>query len=495
MLLCVLTCLLAVAGCQACPEYVPGHLSNNNSTDYYKEQFRPQFHFSPETAWTNDPNGLVYYEGQYHLFYQHNPDSTVWGPMHWGHATSTDLLHWEHLPIALYPDDIGTIYSGSAVIDHDNTSGFGVEGGAPFIAFYSYNVQSQALAYSNDGHNFVKYEGNPVIQTPEGYIDFRDPKVFWHSETSKWVAIISQGHHAVFYSSTNLIDWQYLSMFKPEGGSFLWECPDIFHLQGIAGSAWVVTVANNRYFIGSFDGVTFTASDQDAKLLDYGRDNYAAVTYNNLDRRVSIGWMLTWDYANYIPTSTWRGSMTIPREISLTMINDHMYLQSFPVKEIESIMTLNIAIDEIIIEEGDTYELLEDVNQAEISFYASHSFSLYLQNLQGEFLKVTYDSQANTVTINREHSGLTDFDDSFQNDIKMDLLLPATYDSRHFYILVDWSSIELFVDGGINVMTARMFPSEEYNIAILENTGIEGDQLLVSQFMVRGALSVWNNVN
>ncbi|WP_284284764.1 glycoside hydrolase family 32 protein [Portibacter lacus] len=261
------------------------------SEKYYTEQHRPQFHFSPEENWMNDPNGMVYYEGEYHLFYQYYPDSTVWGPMHWGHAISEDLVHWEHLPIALFPDEHGLIFSGSAVVDWDNTTGFGVEGNPPLVAIFSYHdmegersgrddYQTQGIAYSNDkGRSWTKYEGNPVIGNP-GVRDFRDPKVIWHKDSKQWIMAVAALDHLKFYGSPNLKDWTYLSEFGKELGSHdgVWECPDLFPMKSDNGKEYWVLIENmnpgnpnggsgTQYFIGQFDGVQFTVDEQFMKLL------------------------------------------------------------------------------------------------------------------------------------------------------------------------------------------------------------------------------------
>ena len=461
---------------------------------YYQEQFRPQFHFSPETSWTNDPNGLVFYKGNYHLFYQHNPNNVVWGPMHWGHAMSKDLLHWEHLPIALYPDELGTIFSGSAVIDFNNSSGFAADESVPLIAFYSYSKQYQAIAYSNDGINFEKFNGNPVIGLPEEVKDFRDPKAFWHSKTNKWVSIISQGDHAVLYSSEDFKSWSLLSIFTTDSPMF-WECPDLFPLVLQDQTIWIVTVANNQYFVGDFDGVTFEPFDEEYRVLDHGKDNYAAVTFNNIDRRVSIGWMLNWEYANNIPTSTWRGSMTIPRELTLIKLKDDIFVRSFPVSELDGIMTLEMFEPAIEILPNKEYIVAEDFGQSEISFSATCSFQFLFKNDLDERLRLTFDHETLSFTVDRSRSGIVDFNDSFPHNQTLHVFPRlAEAEPYKFYFLLDWSSLEIFIDQGISVMTIRMFPNEPYNMAVIENDPNlpHADELLfIFDFKIRKADSVW----
>ena len=219
----------------------PGEAGTNGTG--YTEQYRPRFHFSPDSMWMNDPNGMVFYEGEYHLFYQHHPHSNVWGPMHWGHAISTDLIHWEHLPIALYPDSLGTIFSGSAVIDWNNSSGLGTSGQPPMVAIFTHHNQNladqgsdrfqyQSLAYSLDkGRSWTKYQGNPVLENP-GIRDFRDPKVIWHGESEKWIMALAAQDRIMFYSSPDLIHWTLESAFGENTGAHggVWECPDLFPL-------------------------------------------------------------------------------------------------------------------------------------------------------------------------------------------------------------------------------------------------------------------------
>lgn len=266
-------------------------ISDSINKDYYTENHRPQFHFSPEANWMNDPNGMVYYENEYHLFYQYYPDSTVWGPMHWGHAISTDLVHWEHLPIALYPDELGLIFSGSAVVDWNNTSGFGVDGKPPLVAIYSYHsmeidksgaddFQTQGIAYSNDkGRTWTKYDANPVIANP-GIRDFRDPKVIWHEESQEWIMAVAALDHLMIYGSKDLKSWNLHSRFGKEIGNHdgVWECPDLFPIQSDDGKEYWVLIQNmgignpnggsgTQYFIGQFDGKEYTVDENFMKLL------------------------------------------------------------------------------------------------------------------------------------------------------------------------------------------------------------------------------------
>jgi fructan beta-fructosidase len=312
------------------------------------EKYRPQFHFTPARNWMNDPNGLLYYKGEYHLFFQHNPKENIWGNMSWGHAVSSDLYSWEELPVAIpCTDDVG-IFSGSAVIDYENTSGFGSKENPAMVAIYTEHKndkssQTQCLAFSLDqGRTFTKYEGNPVLDlhTP----DFRDPKVQWVD--GQWLMTIALPdlHQISFYSSPNLKEWTHLSNFGPAaeiGGC--WECPDLFKL----GTKWVLIVSLNpggyqigsgtQYFIGEWNGKEFIADDTHTRWLDYGRDNYAGVTFNDApdNKRIFLGWMSNWEYANKVPTDPWRSAMTLPRELSLE--GDRLVQKVIPNKKLPSV--------------------------------------------------------------------------------------------------------------------------------------------------------------
>src|SRR5687767_9219061 len=320
--------------------------NKNASADYYTEPHRPQIHFSPAEKWMNDPNGMVYYDNTYHLFYQYHPFSTKWGPMHWGHATSKDLAHWQHQPIALYPDSLGTIFSGSAVADVNNTSGFGKDGKVPLVAIFTHhdekgekagrnNFQQQSIAYSLDyGKTWTKYEGNPVVTNP-GIRDFRDPKVFWYEEGRKWIMTLATLDHITFYSSPDLKTWKKESVFGKEVGAHggVWECPDLFPITHNGQKVWILVVNLNpggpnggsasQYFTGQFNGTDFTPYQTDTRWLDYGPDEYAGVTWSNTgERKIFLGWMSNWQYADRVPTEKWRSAMTIPRDLGLEKIGE-----------------------------------------------------------------------------------------------------------------------------------------------------------------------------
>jgi fructan beta-fructosidase len=345
--------------------------------EYYTEDYRPQFHFTPEEKWMNDPNGLVYNNGVYHLFYQYHPDSTVWGPMHWGHAVSEDMMKWHHKPVALFPDEHGFIFSGSAVIDQNNTAGFGTDDNPAMVAIFTYHnmageqagtkdFQTQGIAYSLDnGDSWTKYEGNPVVENT-GIKDFRDPKVFWNEQEKNWTMLLVAGDHLQIWSSPNLKTWKKVSEFGKDTGAHggVWECPDLFPLK-IEGSdevKWVLLISINpgapnggsgtQYFIGDFDGKTFTTDQTENRWIDLGRDNYAGVTYNEApnNERIFIGWMSNWDYAGDTPTEKWRSAMTVPRELTLRKVGDDVSLFNYPVTAFEKYVALAYPESELQIQ-------------------------------------------------------------------------------------------------------------------------------------------------
>lgn len=474
----------------------------------YSEPHRPQFHFSPKEKWTNDPNGMFFYEGEYHLFYQHYPDSTVWGPMHWGHAVSKDLVHWEHLPIALYPDSLGYIFSGSAVVDWDNTSGFGKDGKPPIIAMYTYHdmvaseagsdsFQSQAIAYSNDrGRTWTKYEGNPVIPNPGGVRDIRDPKVIWDEERSQWVVALAAGDHAEFWGSADLKSWKKLSEFGKDLGDRkgVWECPDLFpkKVEGTGEKVWVLILNLNpgnpnggsgtQYFIGQFDGKNFTldpaflpyVQNGQGVWLDKGKDNYAGVTWSDVPeadgRRLFMGWMSNWEYANLVPTQTWRNAMTIPWSLEVKKTAQGYRIFSHPVKELEVLCQNAHELDQQMISSSveltDQLGFSPTLSELDLTFLMTEdstgSFGVELSNDQGESYRIGYDARKKVFFSDRTKAG----DASFSKDFAA---APTTGkrisndQTIHMHIFFDVASAEMFADHGETVMTEIFFPGKEFN--------------------------------
>jgi fructan beta-fructosidase len=459
---------------------------------YYTEQHRPQFHFTPEANWMNDPNGMVYFEGEYHLFYQYYPDSTVWGPMHWGHAISTDLVHWEHLPIALFPDSAGCIFSGSAVVDQNNTSGLGIDGLAPMIAIFTYHdfvgekagtttFQNQGIAYSIDkGRTWKKY-GEPVLKNP-GIRDFRDPKVMWHTDTQKWIMTLAVQDHIEFYSSPNLIDWTRESGFGKELGAHggVWECPDLMQLkvEGSDQKEWVLFVSISpggpnggsatQYFVGDFDGKNFTTNQNETKWIDYGTDNYAGVTWSNIPetdgRTLFIGWMSNWQYATVVPTEKWRSAMTFPRELTLSTNN---IIKSIPVRELELLRSKNAKIINKKI--NGSYDLTGEIPfsiyNAELNFdfkleTLEQSVQIVLSNDVGDKVLIDVDALNQMISIDRTASSTIKFSDSFY--AKHDANTQIGKDVK-LQLLLDVASIELFLNDGEKVMTDIFFPTKPFD--------------------------------
>ncbi len=483
----------------------------------YKEAYRPQFHFSPLEKWMNDPNGLVYHKGVYHLFYQYYPEDIVWGPMHWGHAVSKDMLHWEHKPIALFPDDQGHIFSGSAVVDINNTSGLGTSLNSPLIAVFTYHnmkgekagrtdFQTQGIAYSLDnGDTWTKYENNPVIGN-KGIKDFRDPKVFWNDKINKWTMLLVAGDHLQIWTSDNLINWEYVSEFGKEQGAHggVWECPDLFSLkvEGMDEEKWVLLISINpgapnggsgtQYFIGDFDGTTFTSDQTAHRWVDWGTDNYAGVTYNNTPNndRVFIGWMSNWDYARDTPTTAWRSAMTTPRKLSLRKIGQAYELINYPLENVDDLVKVKVEQD-ILIPEGEKRRIsFEDYNQTEIKFTTvGRDFQLTFSNELDEELILTMDNERKLFLLDRRRSGKVDFKESFGNNIHIMPIDKLPEDHYEVRVLIDWSSIEVFINGGQFVMTDQIFPNENYGSLQVKNTS--HSRLELKQFKVGKVKSVW----
>jgi len=410
--------------------------SNKGDTTLYSEKFRPQYHFSPEKMWMNDPNGMVYYDGEYHLFYQYHPESMIWGPMHWGHAVSTDLFQWEHLPIALYPDELGTIFSGSAVVDKQNTSGFKSGKEKPIVAIFTHNLsmhapyqssnepgQYQSIAFSNDkGYTWTKYENNPVIPNP-GVKDFRDPKVIWHDETNKWIVVLACGDHVNFYSSPNLKDWHLESEFGRDAGAHggVWECPDLFSLplkENPDIKKWILIVSINsgapnggsgtQYFVGEFDGHKFKNKNSQTQLIDYGTDNFAGVTWSNVkDRIIFLGWMSNWTYADKVPTNPWRGAMTLPRKLSLSSMNSNYLIISEPVMEINKYKKQLLNEKDIDLNpEGVVFDFANgefSTSEIEMDINPGNAEELYIKisNNLYQYLKIGYKTSSGKLYIDR----------------------------------------------------------------------------------------------
>ncbi|MGN7310986.1 glycoside hydrolase family 32 protein [Alkalicoccobacillus gibsonii] len=487
--------------------------------ELYKEKYRPQFHFSPQQNWMNDPNGMVFFKGEYHLFFQYHPHGTEWGPMHWGHAISEDLIHWEEMPIALFPDEHGVIFSGCAVVDWNNTTGL-FENEPGLVAIYTNtdqypgsdrSRQRQSIAYSKDqGRSWLKYEGNPVL-VDESITDFRDPKVFWHQETKKWVMVLATEQSITLYTSDNLLEWERASEFGATAGSHdgVWECPDLFPLPldgDETNQKWVMIVSigdnpqykegsRTQYFIGEFDGETFINDHSDDTILwlDHGRDNYAGVSWSDIPiqdgRRMYIGWMSNWRYANQVPTSVWRSSMTIPRELSLKTVHNKVRLMQQPLRELETIKESVTEHKQKVIMENDVIKQsipplcelhlkmdLEETAHFELTFHHSRE----------ENTTISYDSNRELLSVNREESGNSQFSDSFSTIQSAEL--HTEEGNLELKILLDRASVELFANSGEVTMTSLIFPEELAQEISL--TSKEGKTVL-NHFTITELASIW----
>jgi fructan beta-fructosidase len=427
----------------------------------------------------NDPNGLVFYKGEYHLFYQYHPGSTVWGPMHWGHAVSRDLVNWQHLPVALYPDENGVIFSGSIVVDWYGTAGFGKEALVAIFTHDKDGEQSQSLAYSIDqGRTWIKFSGNPVISPPENIRDFRDPKVFWHFD--HWVMCLAAGKTILFYTSPDLKVWSLSGSFGDGFGTTggVWETPDLFQLPVGDSTRWVLTVgvgdggpaggSGTQYFTGQFDGSTFTSENPPETILwmDYGPDFYAPQSWSDEpnQRRIMLGWMNNWQYANVTPSTTWRGMFSLPRELALTRTAAGIRLVQKPIPELMNLRSGHRHWqDETIFPEknllaglqGDSFEIVADIqvdNRVE-------SFGFRVRVSTKEATIIAYNLRNQKVFLDRTRSGQSDFHPRFASIHSTDL---ALINGRlQLHIFVDHFSVEVFANDGQITFSESIFPSTE----------------------------------
>jgi fructan beta-fructosidase len=454
------------------------------------EPYRPHYHFTSQRNWINDPNGLVFFAGEYHLFFQYNPFGDRWGHMSWGHAVSQDLIRWTPLPVALSEADGTMIFSGSAVVDWSNTSGLGRGSEPPIIAVYTGNRisdgrQAQCLAFSNDrGRNWSPYSQNPVLDIESR--NFRDPKVFWYARNHQWIMVVSLAEKRAieFYSSSNLKNWAVLGQFGPTGATNgVWECPDLFPLP-VEGhpsrTAWVLLVnvgssspsggSGTQYFIGQFDGHTFIpALTQNADQLwaDYGRDCYAAVSWSDLPksdgRRVWIGWMSNWEYAQDLPTTPWRNALTIPRELTLRDTGQGLRLVQSPVRELKQLREARQHFGG-----GDVAQANQWLRKRRIYGDSLEMLSTWKPGLSGQFglrvLKgeqeetvIGFDEASKQVFVDRTHSGNVGFNKSFPG--LHHAAARVRHDEISLHLFIDACSCELFVNDGELVFTDLVFPS------------------------------------
>ena len=446
-----------------------------------REKFRPTYHFSPLYGWMNDPNGMVYKDGEYHLFYQYNPYGSKWGNMNWGHAISKDLINWEHRPVAITPDALGTIFSGSAVVDHHNTAGFGA---GAIVAIYTQNSdrQVQSIAYSTDnGRTFTKYENNPVLVSEAR--DFRDPKVFWYEGTQRWIMVLAVGQEMQIFSSPDLKDWTFESSFGEGQGAHggVWECPDLFELpvEGTGEKKWVLLCSlgdgpfgdsATQYFVGSFDGKKFICDNQPnvTKWMDWGKDHYATVTWSDApdNRRIAIAWMSNWQYANDVPTRQYRSANSVPRDLSLYTSEGETYVKVTPSPELLKLrdkgskkrafkVDRTYNLDKLLNDNSGTYEIEMTIKNKDADVIG---FQLF--NSKGEEVEMYYNLAEKTFTMDRTESGEV----SFSKDFPAVTVAPVEGGNEmKLRLFVDKSSIEAFGNDGRFAMTNLVFPSEPYN--------------------------------
>lgn len=451
-----------------------------------RETYRPVYHHTPVYGWMNDPNGMFYKDGVYHLYFQYNPYGSMWANMTWGHSTSTDLTHWTYEGTAIVPDAWGAIFSGSCVVDKDNTAGFGK---GAVVAFYTSakstpwgDVQSQSMAYSLDnGKTFIKYEHNPILTSTER--DFRDPKVFWYAPGKHWVMMLAVGQEMQIYSSGNLKEWKKESSFGAMQGAHggVWECPDLVEVavEGSKEKKWVLICNLNpggpfggsaaQYFVGSFDGKKFVnESPTQTKWLDWGKDNYATVTWSNAPagRCIALGWMSNWQYANNVPTTQYRSANTLARDLTLYRVGGELYLKSKPSPEIKKaraeekkIPTFevkgNYEVASLLADNKGAYEIemtIENKGTSKIDFS--------LMNEKGEKVAMYYDVVRKQFVMDRSASGIV----GFSRDFPAVTVAPVrNTDQIHLRLFIDRSSVEAFGEDGEYVMTNLVFPAEPYN--------------------------------
>lgn len=479
---------------------------DTSNTDYY----RPEYHHTPLYGWMNDANGLVYKDGEYHLYFQYNPYGSKWGNMHWGHSVSKDLVHWQHLDPAIARDTLGHIFSGSTVIDKNNSAGYGKDA---MIAFYTSasdeHGQIQCMAYSNDnGRTYTKYENNPILTPFDGLKDFRDPKVFWYEPAQKWYMIVSADKNMRFYSSTDLKQWEYLSQFGEGYGvqPNQFECPDFIQLP-VDGNKdnmkWVMIVNINpgcpfggsatEYFIGDFDGKEFKCDTDKSvtKWLDFGKDHYATVCFSNTgDRIIAVPWMSNWQYANVTPIRQYRGANALPRELSLYTKNGEIYMAANIVKETEALRKSTRNIESLSVEGETVIDSITDGQNSGVELEMdivpgkAQIVGFDIMNAKGEKTKIYLDLKSGRAVMDRTESGLIAFGEkaephfkenhdrrktesiNYINDFALGTWAPLSLcegKSYHLNVFVDKCSVELFVDGGRIAMTNLVFPTEVYN--------------------------------
>ena len=460
--------------------------NTSDSKNYYRELHRPQYHYTSKINWFNDPNGLIYHNGLYHMYYQYNPKGTQWGNMSWGHATSEDLIHWKEHNVAIEMN-AHMIFSGTAAIDTYNDSGLCDTEDCIIAAYTSFEydtdekgqikaiAQHQSLAVSHDkGYSYQHYKGNPVLDIQSK--EFRDPKIFKYQDN--WVMLVSLAdqHKIAFYQSKDLKIWNEVSQFGNLGDTnSVWECPDLFPLKIGNDIKWVLTLSAGhpqgngyyamQYFIGEFDGATFTPDNLNyPRYLDHGKDFYAGITFantNDLDKALMIGWLGCHVYTKDTPTTNWRGAMSLPRELQLKKIDDSIHLVGkVPANVLENLTDSSWSNPLIRVE-----------NEFEIpfnskAFFAEFEISKFSTKAGIEILSdginktvIGYDPEKNEVFVDRTNSGNTAFNEKFPSIETAPLL--SKLEHTTFKLYVDHSIVEVFVNDGESMITNRIFPTED----------------------------------
>ena len=458
------------------------------------EKYRPLYHHTPQYGWMNDPNGMFYKDGKWHLYFQWNPYGSKWQNMTWGHSVSDDPISWTPLPAALRPDALGAIFSGSAAVDHKNTAGFGEDAVVAMFTSAGHSQMQSIASSPSDGVVFDVYPGNPVITMDS---EARDPKIFFNEETGLWNMTLAHAldHEMLFFSSPDLKTWTLNGSFGKKGAvGGVWECPDLFELEIDGKKKWVLLCNLNpggpfggsatQYFIGDFDGKTFVADTDEngdviTKWMDFGKDHYATVTWSDApaDRRVALGWMSNWQYATEVPTMQFRSANTLPRDLSLFSAPDgDIYLASAPSPELEKLKGKTVASSKKISVSGKGKKFnLPKSNDGVCEIMASikaqkgSKVCFTLSNAKGEKVELFYDADARTLSFDRTQSGITDFSPEFPA-----VTVAPTFENDGevtLDIYVDTSSIEVFANGGKSVMTNLVFPSAPYSTLTISGSG------------------------
>lgn len=454
----------------------------------YQEPYRPQYHFTTPQNWINDPNGLVYANGVYHLFYQSNPFANVWGHMTWGHAVSTDLIHWQQMPIAIKEENGIMAFSGSAVLDANNSSRFSVNNTQPLVAIYTGHtdtLQTQNLAFSNDkGITWTKYKGNPVLDYHKK--DFRDPNVFWYQPKQQWIMALSfpNDHQVGLFASKNLQQWQQISTFGPVGDtSGVWECPDLMQvpIEGQPGKyKWVLFTSQNatmQYFVGEFNGVNFTNENPINTIFkqDYGTEYYAAVAYHTTPDKqpIAIGWVNNWFYANDIPTTPWKGAMALPRKLSVKKVNNQWQLVQQPVNNMGSLRGVKSSFNNIKVGTiGFTLPIKSQVFEMDCVIKpSSGETGIKMAVGNGQYFTIGYNAVTQTLFTDRSHVGTISFNKNYDSLAICKAKVSLINGKLKLHIYYDKSIVEVYANNGSAVFTVQLFPDAINNAIELYTSG------------------------